>query len=230
MKKYHLSVTLLIAFPVASEAAIVSFEAESGTLGSGLAIQSGAEAPNASGGSAIVQNGTSNLSSPFSENEVATYTVTFETAATYNLWIKVGTDRGTSINGEDSVFMAARFGGIDVTSDTAADWTSINRFRIAQDTFAWFNVSAGAAPTGGGFNTNSATFEVTAPGDQTWQLGGREANFRIDAIAFASTNEFDGLSASQTIARLDNALIPEPSSTLLLGLFSTFLLGKRRRA
>jgi hypothetical protein len=106
----------------------------------------------------------------------------------------------------------------------------MNRFRITQDEFIWFNVSAGDAPTSSGYNRNSTTFNVAAAGDQTWQLGGREENFRIDAIAFVSTNEFDGLTALEATSRLDASLIPEPSSTMLLGLVSIALLGRRRRA
>jgi hypothetical protein len=231
MKNIPINLAIFFTLPSLAGAAIVSFEAESGSLGSAFTIENGAL--NASGDAAIVPidiNDDFTTDQPTSAAHVVTYNVTFDTADTYDLWFRVGTDRGSAINSQDSVFTAARFGVIDTTSDSPADWTSMNRFRITQDEFIWFNVSAGDAPTSSGYNRNSTTFNVAAAGDQTWQLGGREENFRIDAIAFVSTNEFDGLTALEATSRLDASLIPEPSSTMLLGLVSIALLGRRRRA
>ena len=190
-----------------ADAAVLQFEAESASLTAtpGWSVVANASA---SGGSVLQANGTTAFAGNTNPNGMATYTVNFTQAGTYDLYARfVMAPDGTT----DSLFFGANFGanpsiqennfgfvggtpnatlnGLPlVTGQTASLWQNI----AAAGTIVWVNLSANireAVPTAAANNEELPTYTVAAPGNQTFQIGTRENNMAVDALAFALASE-----------------------------------------
>lgn len=172
----------------------VDFEAEAGTSGGDFT----------NGTEGVVQfisisTDTVNTGNPGNASRVATYTITFPVAGTYNLYAKVLV--GPDGYSDDSFFYGNGFGIKSATAD--ADWLTVNGLASAgftssndvvtgdgsagSQTWKWVNVSQ-FNPSGSG--TESAiTFTVPAGNlTQTFQIGARENGLELDKFAFGLTN------------------------------------------
>jgi hypothetical protein len=188
-------------------AASVAFEAESGALGSNWALSNSASsvyitATNSSGGN-----------NPGSAARVATYTVTFPAAGTYQLYarLRVGPD---TFN-DDSMFYGDGFGAKSPTSD--GDWMLVNGLgsrgfsnstdvvtgggSLGSGMWKWINLSQFSGRRG---------FTVY-PGNltQTFQIGARENGLDLDRFVFGSAGY------SFTVSNLDNSTDGTPPSPSL---------------
>src|ERR1041384_6074694 len=122
MQSHRLPVVLagglvVISSMVAARAALISFEAESGGLGSDFMVAS-----NNSTNYITITTDIVNAEYPGNANRVATYTVTFPAAGTYNFYarVRVGPGNGS----DDSFFYANGFGAKSPT--TSNDWIRVN--------------------------------------------------------------------------------------------------------
>jgi glucuronoarabinoxylan endo-1,4-beta-xylanase len=186
----------------------VTFEAESGMLG--------AEFTNGvSGAVEFISISTTNQNSgnPGSAERVATYTVTFPAAGTYQLYarIRVGPDAGN----DDSLFYADSFGEKSPTTD--GDWflaNGIGGFNNSTDVvtgggtttsgvWKWINLSQKVGHVGLSVSAGSLT--------QTFQIGARENGLDMDKFVFG----MNGI--TYTVADLDGDLpgtLPDGSTRL----------------
>ncbi|NWK56676.1 PEP-CTERM sorting domain-containing protein [Verrucomicrobiaceae bacterium N1E253] len=230
MKNITTSLVALAATTAMSQAAIVAFSAEDGLLGSNWITgvsDAGELNPGAIGG-AYVTSSNATGDSPTSANQVATYTVALDAATTYDLYVRIRVDEnGGNSAGVDSIFIGEGF-GIKVLGDNA-QWTRVNGLNensnsyvnpesveITNDTWNWVKFSGQVTqdePVG--------TF-TTATGVETFQVGHREELW-IDAYAFVDTGEV------VTSAQLTAAVVPEPSSSALIGLAGVALIFRRRK-
>ena len=181
---------------VSGRAAFVSFEAESGTLGSDWAVT------NSASPAYITITTTTNGNNPVNAARVASYSVNFPAAGAYQLYAHVYV--GTNTFNDDSMFYATSFGAKDPTLNS--DWILVNGLATAG-----FNNNSDVV-TGGGTLGNSvwkwinlsqftsqAGFTVTAGNlTQTFQIGGREDGLNIDKFVFGTAGY------SFTVANLNN--------------------------
>jgi lysophospholipase L1-like esterase len=187
---------------VSLQAASVTIEAESGVRGADFtsATQNGVQYIS-------ISTDPVNTDFPGNANRVATYTVPFPEAGTYNLYarIRVGPDAPN----DDSMFYA---NGFDAKSPTNADdWIRINNlclpsgFTNQTDTvvengdagnqvWKWLNLSQFTDSAG----ESPVTFPVAAGNlVQTFQIGAREDGFDMDKFVFGTS------SYTFTVADLD---------------------------
>jgi len=204
------SLALCLAGMESSTAAdLVTVEAESGALGTNFLVGS-------LSGAAYISNTNNNTSTsvPGIPGRVASYTVTFPEAGTYDLYARVLVGPGGA--NDDSFFYGNGFGAKSPT--TSSDWILCNNlwdvgYTNASDIVAgagtiqtgvwkWIDISqfnGGAAPI---------SFTVTAGTlTQTFQIGGREDGFDIDKFVFGTTG------TSFTVSNLDTGTLP-PAATL----------------
>jgi arabinoxylan arabinofuranohydrolase len=201
----------------AGSAAPLTFEAESGALGANFtnANNSGVQ---------FIAIATPNINpgNPGAAARVATYTVNFPAAGTYNLFarMRVGPD---GFN-DDSFFYGNGFGSKSPTLDN--DWITVNGLAAAGYTAAgdvvtgvgaagiqvwkWVNLSEFNVPGSG--SETPITFTVPAGAlTQTFQIGAREDGLALDKFAFAPT------SYTFTVADLDAGgpgTAPGPTATV----------------
>ena len=194
------AITTLLFAATSGQAASVKFEAESGTRGADYAIGS-------DGGIQYIYP-TSNAAgeSPGSSARVVTYSVTFPTAGTYDLYARVRV--GPAGADDDSFFYGGGFGTKSPTS--SGDWIRVNSLNVGGYTAA-SDVVAGSGSAGitvwkwvnlsefsNGSSEAGITFTVTAGNlTQTFQIGAREDGFYIDALVFGTANY------TFTVAQLD---------------------------
>jgi len=190
-----------------ADAAVLQFEAESASLTAtpGWSIVANASAL---GGSVLQANGATPFTGNTDPNGMATYTVNFPEAGTYDLYARVVMAADGT---QDSLFFGANFGanpsiqennlgfaggtpngtlnGLPlVPGQSAALWQDI----AAAGDIVWFNLSANireAVPGAVATNEEVPTYTVAAPGNQTFRIGTRENNMAIDALAFALASQ-----------------------------------------
>jgi glucuronoarabinoxylan endo-1,4-beta-xylanase len=187
---------------VSKPVSLVKFEAESGALGSDFAVSNSATP-------AYITITTDNSgNSPSNATRVATYTLAFPTAGTYQLYAHVRVGAGGFR--DDSLFYGNGFGLKNPTN--SSDWVLVNGLASAGFT------SAADVVTGGGtlgfgvwkwINLSlfapGPTFAVTTTNlTQTFQIGARENGLDLDAFVF-------GLSSfTYTVANLDGGIDGTP--------------------
>lgn len=182
---------------VTVQAASVTVEAETGTLGTNFVVR-------ADGATQYISN-TSDYTAgnnPLSPGRVATFSVTFPAAGTYALYARIRV--GPAAASDDSLFYGNGFGVKSASLNT--DWVLVNNLwnvgygvgdtnvvlggGSAQSlVWKWINLSAFAS---------GPTFTVSAGNlSQTFQIAGREDGLDLDKLLFGtSTNTF-------TVAELD---------------------------
>jgi hypothetical protein len=202
---------LIILIPaLAPRAAQISFQAESGALGSDFTTAS--DGPT---NYITITTDLVNTDFPGNTNRIATYTVSFPAAGTYNFYARV---RVGPVNGganDDSFFYANGFG--TKSSTTAADWIRLNSlltggFTNPNDSvtgsgtagisvWKWLNMSQFA----NGSSEAGITFTVPAGSlTQTFQIGARENGFDLDKFVFATTD------TTLTVTQLDAGIFTPP--------------------
>jgi glucuronoarabinoxylan endo-1,4-beta-xylanase len=198
---------LLVMMQVSSaSSSSVTFEAESGVLGAEFTngISSGIE---------FISISTANINTgnPGSAARVATYTVTFPAAGTYQLYarVRIGPDAAN----DDSMFYADSFGEKSPVTD--GDWfmaNGIGGFANSTDVvtgagtttsgvWKWINLSQKVGHVGLSVSAGSLT--------QTFQIGARENGLDLDKFVFG----MNGI--TYTVADLDGDLpgtLPDGSS------------------
>ncbi len=196
-------VLLTAIFPTElTHAASVAFEAEAGALGSDFTNGTDGNVQFIS-----ISTDTVNSGNPGNANRVATYSVTFPAAGTYNLYgrVRVGPGNGN----DDSFFYGNGFGVKSATSD--ADWILNNNLNVGGFTsssdvvsgsgsagisvWKWVNLSDYTGSTG----ETPISFTVTAGNlTQTFQIGARENGFDMDKFVFGTAGY------TFTVSNLDN--------------------------
>jgi hypothetical protein len=198
-----LSLLLLVGLAGVTNAALIGFQAESGTLGvdfdppivdpDGLAL----------GGQYITIETPGAGGAPNHEDRIATYTVTFPEAGTYDLYGRLFVETanenaaGQGAPDNDSMFYG---NGLGTKPPTSADaWIMCNSLTPSAEWF-WINLSGSTGSAGEG----AISFEVPA-GEltQTFQIGAREDGLRIDAFVFVTST------LSPTDVQLDAAVPQE---------------------
>jgi endo-1,4-beta-xylanase len=188
----------------------VSFEAESGTLGSNFRKVD-------SLGTTLVTISTDVVNSynPGNANRVITYQVTFPDTGTYDLYARIYV--GPNGYNDDSYFYANGFGTKDPASNS--DWIMCNGLDPVG-----YSLSTAVVNGAGGaqiqvwkwldcslFNGGSAPIKFKVGVDsltQTFQIGGRENGLCIDKFVFGKSGLY------YTVANLDNG---QPGSQYLPG-------------
>jgi glucuronoarabinoxylan endo-1,4-beta-xylanase len=177
--------------PFSARADGIKLEAETGVLGSDYAVTNDGSATYI----AIRSNSTGE--SPGSTARVATFTVTFPAAGTYDLYARVRVGSGGA--DDDSVFYGNGFG--TKSPSTAADWIRMNSLNVGGyanpgdvvsgsgtagiGMWKWINLSEFA----NGSSEAGITFAVTSGNlTQTFQIGAREDGFDVDAIVFGTSS------------------------------------------
>lgn len=187
----------LIAPAVSGRADSVAFEAESGTLGANFITGS----DNSTNFITITPTAAGN--NPGSAARVATFTVTFPSAGTYDLYARIQV--GPGMFNDDSMFYANGFGTKNPTLNS--DWILVNGLQPVGFTAPTSVVTGGGTAANGVWKwidlslfAPGGTFTVTAGNlTQTFQIGGREDGLEIDKFVFGTTgNAF-------TVADLDAA-------------------------
>ena len=162
----------------------VIIQAESGVLGSNLTIGN-------SGGSGYIETlASSTGTAPDSASQVASYTVTFPAAGTYELYARLRVGAGGA--NDDSFFYASAFGVMSATTGT--DWTTANNLNAIGQTEATVIADAGTAGIStwkwvklSSFNGGESPLTFTVPAGQltrTFQIGSREDGLWLDRLAF----------------------------------------------
>ncbi len=180
---------------------VVTFEAESGVLGSDWAVSNSVYIT-------ILTDGAGN--NPGSAARVATYTVTFPSAGLYQLYARVLVGPG-GFN-DDSLFYAASFGNKSPTLNS--DWVLVNGLAAAgfsnsgdvvtgggtlgNGIWKWINLSQFTSQSGFTINAGALT--------QTFQIGARENGLDLDKFAFGTVG------TAFTVSNLDTGTIPPPSN------------------
>jgi uncharacterized repeat protein (TIGR03803 family) len=187
---------------------IVMFEAESGNAGANFTNGT-------SGAVQFISVSTPSVNSgnPGNVARVASYTVTFPSAGTYNLFARVRV--GPDPFNDDSLFYGNGFGTNSATTDS--DWMLVNGlasggFTASGDIVAgngsagsqvwkWVNLSQ-FNPSGSATET-PITFTVSAGSlTQTFQIGARENGLDFDRFAFGT------IETSFAVSNLDDGTIP----------------------
>jgi uncharacterized repeat protein (TIGR03803 family) len=194
--------------------AIVTFEAESGLLGSDFTNGTDGAVQYIS-----ISTDTVNGGNPGNANRVATYQVTFPSAGTYELYGRVRV--GPLGANNDSFFYGNGFGDKSATSD--ADWVLVNSVNVGGFTnpgdivtgsgsagitvWKWINLSEYTGTAGG----TPISFTVAGSNlPQTFQIGARENGFDIDKFAFGSAG------THFAVSNLDDGTLPSPPPSITL--------------
>ncbi len=196
----QLNVTSAVQGPLAS----VKFEAESGALGSDWAVS------NSSPPVYITITSQDTGNNPSNAARLATYTVAFPTAGTYQLYAHVLVGPGGASS--DSLFYGDGF-GVQNPSNSAS-WILVNGlFNVGFSTSTSVVTGGGTAGIGVWKWINLSQFApgatFTVPGGnlvQTFQIGARETGLDIDAFAFG----LNGMSF--TVSNLDAGVDGTPPS------------------
>lgn len=192
---------------------LVTVEAESGTLGSDFSMNGGPPAH-----ITISSDGTGG--NPGGASRVASYSVTFPSAGTYELYGRVRVGAGGAT--DDSFFIGNGFGTKSPTAD--ADWILVNSINAGGFTnpaavvsgngtagisiWKWINLSDYTGTAG----ETPITFSVAAGNlTQTLQFGGREDGLDLDKFAFGTAG------TSFTVAELDAGIPPAPPTNVFVG-------------
>ena len=197
---------LLAGSDVSKADGLVTFQAESGTLGSNFTNGTDSAVQFIS-----ISTDTVNSGNPGNANRVATFFVTFPSAGTYELYGRVRVGPGGA--NDDSFFYGNGFGVKSPTSD--ADWILVNSVNVGGFTnpsdvvtgsgsagitvWKWINLSEYTGTAG----ETPITFTVTAGNlNQTIQIGARENGLDMDKFAFGT------LGTSFTVSNLDTGTLP----------------------
>ncbi len=180
----------------------VVFQAESGTTGAQFSVLDDA----ATGARYVTINSTVGGGNPGSADRVITYTVTFPSAATYELYARLRV--GPATFNDDSMYYGNGFGTKNVASDD--DWIRVNGLANAigytlptdrvvgagtATSNVWKWVKLSAFP----FDEAPISFAVDASNlTATFQVAGREDGLWLDKFAFGRQGVFF------TVANLDN--------------------------
>ncbi len=194
---------IAVGLTAPAHAALVAFEAESGTIPFSATVFQGWRLDtdaNALGGQSIYAEVQSFSAPTPPSDRIVNYSVTFDTAGTYDLYARLMAP--TTSN--DTMYYDTTFGA-------ANDWQQI-ALSPANGTYVWVNLS----------DTGSNTYTVAAPGTVTFNIAARERQLRIDAFAFGTSAD------TFSDAQLSAAVIPEPSAALLGSLGVLALLRRRR--
>jgi len=201
------AVAILMAAVHLGRASSVTFEAESGALGSGWGVS------NSSGLTYITITTGTNGYNPVSSNRVATYSVTFPTNGSYQLYGRVLV--GPGAYSSDSLFYGNGFGTKNPTNNS--DWILVNGLAgagfsnstdvvtgggtLGAGMWKWINLSQFSGQPGFTVSAGNLT--------QTFQIGGREAGLNIDKFVFGATGY------TFTVSNLDNGTdgTPPPPTT-----------------
>jgi uncharacterized repeat protein (TIGR03803 family) len=196
--------------PVCLADDLVTFEAESGGLGADIAINNN--------GSPVYITALSNnpSSNPGSTTRVASYTINFPSAGTYQLYARIRVGSGGF--DDDSLFYASGFGARTPTLNS--DWVLANGlagagYTVSSDVvggagnagnqvWKWINLSQFTG--NGGFTANAGNLA------QTFQIGTRENGLDLDKFVFGT------LGTPFTVSNLDTGTLP--TSNLNTNLFS----------
>jgi hypothetical protein len=210
-RKKSILAVLLAVIPSLLRAASITLEAEAGSLGTDWIVNNG-------GSPAYIAIGNNNYgagaSTPGSASRVASYSVTFPAAGTYELYARLRL--GPDTFNDDSLFFGNTLGTRSPT--TAGDWflvNSIGGFASSTDV-----VTGGGTSTSGVWRwinlsqkMGQGGFVVTA-GDlqQTLEIGAREDGLDIDTLVFGTAGY------TFTVAELDagGPGTPPPSVALAL--------------
>ncbi len=190
------TVAVLAGSPVSVAADLVTFEAESGTLGSDWAVSNSASPACIT----ILSNDTG--SNPGNATRVASYSVTFPSAGTYQLYARIRVGAGTY--NDDSLFLGNGFGVKTPALDP--DWVLANGlagvgFTASADivtgagiagsqVWKWINLSQFAGSPGLTVSAGNLT--------QTFQVGAREDGLELDKFLFGTAT------GTYTVAELDS--------------------------
>ena len=202
--------TVLIGSNLSSHAASVTFQAESGTLGTNYTVRS----------DGVVQYIT-NTNNNTGNNQgipgrVATFTVIFTNVGTYQLYARVRV--GTNTFNDDSMFYGNGFG--TKSPGTSSDWVLVNGLgsagfanstdvvtgggSLGSSVWKWINLSLFAP---------GATFSVTADNlTNIFQIGAREDGLDIDKFVFGTAGY------TFTVADLDAGGPGTPPAPIVLQL------------
>jgi uncharacterized repeat protein (TIGR03803 family) len=181
--------------------AIVTFQAESGTLGSDFT-----NGTDGALGFISISTDTVNSGNPGNANRVASYTVTFPAAGLYQLYARLRTGPGTF--NDDSLFYAASFGSKSPTLN--ADWVFVNGLAAAGFSNRTDVVTGGGSLGSGMWKwinltqfTSQSGFTVSAGSlTQTFQIGARENGLDFDKFAFGTVG------TAFTVSNLDTGTLP----------------------
>jgi uncharacterized repeat protein (TIGR03803 family) len=203
------SLTLTAAM-VSRADALLTFEAESGALGSDWAVSNSSSPAYIT----ITTDGAGN--NPSNAIRVATYTVTFPAADTYQLYARVLV--GPNTFNDDSLFYASSFGTKSPTLNS--DWILVNGLAAAGFSNSTDVVTGGGTLGAGMWKwinlsefTSQSGFTVTAGNlTQTFQIGARENGLDLDKFVFGTVG------TAFTVSNLDTGTIP-PSSNINTNLF-----------
>ena len=211
MKAARHLLALLVAGITTARAGIVTFEAESGVLGTNFLVG------NNSGVIYISNTNNNTASTPGIPGRVATYTVAFPAPGTYDLYAHMLA--GPAGASDDSFLYGNGFGVKSPTN--TGDWILCNNLANAGYNIPT-DVVAGAGTVSSGawkwidvsqFNGGQApiSFTVTAGNlTQTFQIGGREDGLNLDKFVFGTAG------TSFTVSNLDNGTeSPAPEPPLL---------------
>ena len=203
----------VVGSTLSGSAAFVSFEAESGALGSEWAMSNSASPAYIS----ITTTGAGN--NPASSNRVANYSVTFPTNGTYQLYARLRVGAGGA--NDDSLFYGNGFGTKSPTNN--ADWILVNNISgngfsnntdivtgggtLGSGMWKWINLSLFAS---------GATFAVTTNNlTQTFQIGAREDGLDLDKFVFGTA------SYTFTVSNLNNGTDGTPPPPPVAGIDAT---------
>ena len=190
----------------------VTVEAESGTLGADFSSLSAGSISYITCTTDLIASG-----NPGNANRVATYTVTFPGAGTYELYARVRV--GPAGANDDSYFYGNGFGTKTVAATgtgSDGDWILANNLTTTGDTAANTIVTGSGTVTANSvwkwidmsrFNGGEAPVFFTATAGnltQTFQIGGRENGLDFDKFVFGLTGVYF------TVSNLNNG---QPGST-----------------
>ena len=201
---YFVAIALLSAGLAVSRADdIVTFESESGALGSDWVVSNGTPAY-----ITIITDDSGYI--PSNSMRVATYSVTFPEAGTYQLYARVLVGPGGY--NDDSLFYGNGFGTKNPTS--SSDWVLVNGlagvgYTASSDVvngggtagnlvWKWINLSEFAGNVSFTVNGGNLT--------QTLQIGARENGLDIDKFAFGTVG------TPFTVSNLDTGTLPAPTN------------------
>jgi hypothetical protein len=210
MKCLSVIIALVTVGAVSSRAASVTFEAESGTLGADFAVSNSTSPSYIT----ITSNGAGN--NPGSAARVATYSITFPAAGSYQLYARVRV--GPNTFNDDSLFYANGFGTKSPTNNP--DWVLVNGLGSAG-----FSASTDVVTGGGSLGSGvwkwinlsqfapGPTFTVSAGSlTQTFQIGAREDGLDMDKFVFGTSGY------TFTVAELDAGGPGTPPASIALQL------------
>lgn len=238
------AVVLMDLAGVSAKAVTVGFEAESGNLTPATNLAVGNDVA-AHGGQFIDYiNGIQGGNSPSTADGVVDYSVSLPNG-TYNLFARINISTFTSPSGKttpshDSMFVGNGFGVKTPGSSEPADaqWITVNNLgnfppgtfedvdgvdlNSTFGSFVWVNLTEQVnSPQA---NLNVPTYTSSGGGSETFQIGGREIGFLVDAFAFVTVGE------APNSSQLDAAVVPEPTTGLLLSIGSGLAVCLRVRS